>query len=95
MNRNYQQAEIRTSLWRSPLTALAIGLVAIAGYFLLPRHWPHVVDALPFLLLLACPLMHVFMHGRHGGHGENGHSNSGGSTGVSPQAGPEKPVDPH
>jgi hypothetical protein len=23
---------------------------------------------LPFLVLLACPLMHFFMHGGHGGH---------------------------
>jgi hypothetical protein len=27
-----------------------------------------VLPLLPWLLLLACPLMHVFMHGRHGGH---------------------------
>ncbi len=31
---------------------------------------------LPYLLLLACPLLHVFMHGKHGGNG--GHSNDGG-----------------
>ena len=30
----------------------------------------HVLGVLPFLLLLACPLMHVFMH--HG-HGQSGH----------------------
>lgn len=23
---------------------------------------------LPYLILLACPLMHLFMHGGHGGH---------------------------
>jgi hypothetical protein len=27
---------------------------------------------LPFLLILACPLLHVFMHGKHGGHGGHG-----------------------
>jgi hypothetical protein len=27
---------------------------------------------LPWLLILACPLMHVFMHGGHGGHGGHG-----------------------
>jgi hypothetical protein len=49
----------------------SIGLLvfgAVAGYFLLTEHLAHVVGALPFLLLLACPLMHVFMHGGHGGH---------------------------
>jgi hypothetical protein len=25
---------------------------------------------LPWLILLACPLMHIFMHGGHGGHGD-------------------------
>ncbi len=42
-------------------------LGAIGAYFLLTRHFDHVLQAVPFLLLLACPLMHVFGH-RHG-HG--------------------------
>ena len=28
----------------------------------------HALGALPYLLLLACPLMHLFMHHGHGGH---------------------------
>ncbi len=32
----------------------------------------HFMGALPYLLLLACPLMHVFMHGGHGDNHENG-----------------------
>ena len=50
----------------------AIGLLvmgAVAAYFLVSEHRAHFFAALPFLLLLACPLMHVFMHGGHGGHG--------------------------
>jgi hypothetical protein len=27
---------------------------------------------IPFLLILACPLMHIFMHGGHGGHHHGG-----------------------
>lgn len=42
---------------------------AIALYFLLTKHGIHFICALPFLLLLACPLMHLFMHHDHGGHG--------------------------
>ena len=53
----------------------AIGLLilgGIAGYFLLTEHRAHFLGALPFLLLLACPLMHVFMHGGHGsGHADH------------------------
>jgi hypothetical protein len=29
------------------------------------------LGVLPFLLLLACPLMHLFMHHGHGGHGRH------------------------
>lgn len=46
-----------------------LGFLAVAGYFLLTEHRAHVVPYLPFLLLLACPLMHLFMHRGHGGHG--------------------------
>jgi hypothetical protein len=37
------------------------------------EHLAHVVGALPLLILLACPLMHVFMHHGHGGHGHSHH----------------------
>ena len=64
--------------WRS---RYALGLLvfgAIAAYFLLIEHRAHFFGALPFLLLLACPLMHMFMHGGHEGHG-GGHGDHGGS----------------
>ena len=57
----------------------AIGLLimgAVASYFLLNEHRAHFLGALPFLLLLACPLMHVFMHGGHSGHGDHGGSHT-------------------
>lgn len=71
-----QPHEDPPSFWSS---RYAIGLVLIGGvaaYFLLTEHLAHVVGALPFLLLLACPLMHVFMHGGHGGHGHQQHHES-------------------
>ena len=43
-------------------------LLAIAGFFLLTEHRAHVFGILPYLLLLACPLMHLFGHHGHG-HG--------------------------
>ena len=43
--------------------------LAVLGAYLLWNHSGHVVYALPYLFLLACPLMHVFGH-RHGGHGK-------------------------
>lgn len=44
--------------------ALAVFALA-AAYFLLTEHRAHVIQALPWLLVLACPLMHVFMHRGH------------------------------
>lgn len=51
-----------------------LGFLAIAGFFLLTEHKAHVLGILPFLLLLACPLMHLF-HG-HGGHGKHDGNNA-------------------
>ena len=39
---------------------------ALAAFYLWTEHQAHVLGALPFLLLLACPLMHLFMHHGHG-----------------------------
>jgi hypothetical protein len=36
--------------------------LAVALYFLLMEHRAHLFAALPWLLLLSCPLMHFFMH---------------------------------
>ena len=38
--------------------------LALLGFYLLITHTGHVLSALPYLLLMACPLMHLF-HGRH------------------------------
>lgn len=47
-----------------------LGFIAVAAFFLLTEHTAHVLGVLPYLLLAACPLMHLFMHHghRHGGH---------------------------
>ena len=46
-----------------------IGVLIIAGALLFTEHRAHVFGVLIGLPLLACPLMHLFMHGGHGGHG--------------------------
>ena len=45
-----------------------IGFLIVAAFFLTTEHRAHLFGALPFLLLLACPLLHMFGHGGHGGH---------------------------
>lgn len=81
MNHQKEGNDSPPSFWK---TRYAIGLVVIGGvaaYFLLTEHLAHVVGALPYLLLLACPLMHVFMHGGHGHHHHHpGKSDTPGST---------------
>lgn len=62
----------KTSFWFTPKGLSAMGLIGAASYFLLMEHRQHVWQYLPFLIILACPIMHIFMHGGHG-HGDNGH----------------------
>ena len=40
--------------------------VGLAAVLLIVEHRLHVLGYLPWLILLACPLMHVFMHRDHG-----------------------------
>lgn len=51
---------------------------AVALFFLWEEHEAHILGALPYLLLLACPIIHLFMHRGHGhgpgGHGADGHA---------------------
>jgi hypothetical protein len=48
-----------------------LGFLVIGGALLFTEHRAHVFGVLIWLPLLACPLMHVFMHHGHGGHGGN------------------------
>lgn len=56
-------------------TIVLIGFLFIAGFFLITEHTAHFLGALPYLILLACPLMHLFMHHGHGGH-HHGHDHA-------------------
>jgi hypothetical protein len=61
--------------WGSKAGLVAIAFLAIAAFLLVSEHRAHALGYLPFLLLLACPLLHRLMHGGHGSHGAHrGHS---------------------
>ena len=45
-----------------------IGFGLVIAFYVLREHYAHVLGALPYLLLLACPLVHLFMHHGRGGH---------------------------
>jgi Protein of unknown function (DUF2933) len=63
--------EMHTPLWRTRSGVVLLGFLIVAGFYLVTEHTAHVLGVLPFLLLLACPLMHLFMHHGHGGHGRH------------------------
>ena len=67
---------------RSRANMALAGFMVIVAFFLVTEHKAHllgfytehevhIMGVLPYLLLLLCPLMHLFMHG--GGHGGHGH----------------------
>jgi hypothetical protein len=58
----------RKWMWTRPSTPL-LALCSFALVLVVVDHWAHVLGWLPYLLLLACPLMHL-IHGRHHGTGD-------------------------
>ncbi|MFZ5548946.1 MAG: DUF2933 domain-containing protein [Pseudomonadota bacterium] len=56
------------SRWRSPMGIFVLVAGAVGVYYLLTEHLTHLTQAIPYLFLLACPLMHLFGHHGHGGH---------------------------
>jgi len=69
------------SFWRSRFGIGWLVLAAVAGWFLWTEHRAHLLGFLPYVVLLACPLMHVFMH--HG-HGHGSHHRHGGADASGP-----------
>lgn len=63
------------SFWASPAGWVCLGFIGVGGYFLVTEHAAHLAGILPWLLIAACPVMHLFMH--HGGHGGHNHQSSG------------------
>lgn len=61
-----------TKNFRSRGLTFALASAAVVVVFILvTEHWGHVAGYLPYLILLACPLLHMFHHGGHSGHGEH------------------------
>ena len=52
-----------------PVAIALASLAVIAAFYLLREHWGHALGLIPYLLLLACPLLHLFQG--HGGHGRH------------------------
>ena len=54
---------IRWTIWTAGAAALA---------YLIVEHRPHLLGWMLYLVILACPLMHLLTHRRHGGHDGHG-----------------------
>lgn len=74
MQHQHDHAENRWQVARNIVMWAFLGIVL---FFLAAEHRAHLFGVLPFLLLLACPFMHMFMHGSHGEHGKRRGEDSG------------------
>lgn len=53
---------------------VTICVLAILGFLIYEGHGAHLLGLAPYLLLLVCPLMHIFMHGGHHHHHHEEHN---------------------
>jgi hypothetical protein len=71
MNHEHRRQRESGNGARSKSKWVFMAFLAIGTYFLITEHKAHLSGYLqywPYLLLLACPLLHIFMHGGHGDH---------------------------
>ena len=54
--------------WRSATGLITLAALGAAVLYVAFVHIDHILKVLPLLFILACPLMHIFMHRGHGGH---------------------------
>lgn len=76
----HQEQERQGMSMRSKAGLVLVGFLIIAAALLFTEHRAHVFGLLVWLPLIACPLMHIFMHG---GHGHAGHGRSNDQRGTS------------
>jgi len=82
MQEDHEKSGSAPRFWGSRYSIGLLVIGAAAAYFLLTEHLAHTLGVLPYLFLLACPLMHVFMHHGHGHH--HGHQRIGTGPGDEP-----------
>lgn len=63
--------------WKSRAFLVFLAFAGIAITLLWTEHRAHILGALPFLFILACPLLHTFLHGRHGRAGSQSRDSNG------------------
>lgn len=74
---NYKDQSSALNRFGLTRSIVVLAILALIGSLLLTGHISHVLGLLPYLLLLACPFMHFFMHRRGGRDGKDGHGSRG------------------
>ena len=64
-----QESSVTRWIRSTPGQITLFCLLVVAGYFLIAPA-EYVSRAAPYVLLLLCPLLHLFMHRGHSGHNE-------------------------
>ena len=71
----------KNGFFASRSNLVLIGFLMIAAFYLMSEHRAHLLGWLPWLFLLACPLLHIFMHSGHGKQDDNENHRDGSSNG--------------
>lgn len=76
---DHDENSLHQESWLFSRTGLVtIGAVGILGFLVYSGHSAHLLGFVPYLFILACPLMHIFMHGghHHRNHGSRRHDDN-------------------
>lgn len=64
-NKHYHKPNIDSKWWKTKSGIVICFFFCIIIFLLVMEHWVHIYPFLPWLILLVCPLMHMFHHGGH------------------------------
>ena len=73
MSSHHHSDEAASLFWKSRISIATIMLAVIGLFYLVREHYGHALQILPYLILLLCPLMHLFGH-NHGAHSHQGNA---------------------
>jgi L-asparagine transporter-like permease len=73
MTAKNNKSNVNLNCWYSRHNWVTIIFIAAISFYLITEHSAHLWGLLPWLILLACPLMHLFMHHGHGEHDHSSH----------------------
>lgn len=72
---HYYKPENKGNKWLKKDRIITVVFLIFIAFYLLTEHKAHTFQALPWLIILACPVVHIFMHKvMHKGHDRHGNS---------------------